>query len=255
MPKPTFRNLPPEKRDRIVEAALQEFAVHPYGAASINTIVDQAGIAKGSFYQYFDGKFDLFRYLVVEVAGEAKFRAIARHPLPPEADVFSILEHMIATSLRFALDNPRLVAVARRLWQESSDPELRAFHDQMHAMGVENMLRLLEVGRRAGHLRADVDPLLAADFVYAILERGLDLAFQRLTGVSYLAWFSEPPERGPISDETIRDLVHQLMDLLRNGMGASHRAAPVDWDGEVRGLFDTARENLGKALQADGRVR
>ena len=59
MPKETFLNLPEEKRNRILDAAIQEFAANPYDVASISNIVRKVGIAKGSFYQYFEDKKDL----------------------------------------------------------------------------------------------------------------------------------------------------------------------------------------------------
>jgi TetR/AcrR family transcriptional regulator len=55
MPKQTFFNLPDEKRDLITDVVIDEFADNDYDKVSISRIVQRAGIAKGSFYQYFDG--------------------------------------------------------------------------------------------------------------------------------------------------------------------------------------------------------
>lgn len=56
----TFERLPEEKKDRILQAARAEFIHNPYEKTSINRILAEAGIPKGSFYQYFDDKSDLF---------------------------------------------------------------------------------------------------------------------------------------------------------------------------------------------------
>ena len=56
----TFERLPKEKRDRILQAARAEFLRYPYEKTSINRILAEAEIPKGSFYQYFDDKADLF---------------------------------------------------------------------------------------------------------------------------------------------------------------------------------------------------
>lgn len=56
----TFERLPEEKKDRILQAARTEFIRYPYEKTSINRILAEAGIPKGSFYQYFDDKADLF---------------------------------------------------------------------------------------------------------------------------------------------------------------------------------------------------
>ena len=69
MPSTTFFHLPEEKRQRLLEAARAEFVRVPYGEASINRIIREAGIPRGSFYMYFTDKEDLFRYLM-ETYGE-----------------------------------------------------------------------------------------------------------------------------------------------------------------------------------------
>ena len=63
MPKQTFFNLPKEKRDRIIAAAKEVFSKNSYEEASINQIVKLARIPRGSFYQYFEDKDDLYGYL------------------------------------------------------------------------------------------------------------------------------------------------------------------------------------------------
>lgn len=64
MPSATFFRLPAEKRRTLIDAALTEFSRVPYDQASINKIIQAAGIPRGSFYMYFDDKDDLFRYLL-----------------------------------------------------------------------------------------------------------------------------------------------------------------------------------------------
>ncbi|NLY51524.1 MAG: TetR/AcrR family transcriptional regulator, partial [Firmicutes bacterium] len=68
MPKDTFFNLPEDKRQRIIDAAIDEFAHRSFHDARITAIVDAAGIAKGSFYQYFEDKKDLFKYIIGLIA-------------------------------------------------------------------------------------------------------------------------------------------------------------------------------------------
>ena len=57
---PTFDRLAEEKKERILQAARAEFLRNPYEKSSINRILADAEIPKGSFYQYFDDKSDLF---------------------------------------------------------------------------------------------------------------------------------------------------------------------------------------------------
>ncbi|MEN6392090.1 MAG: TetR/AcrR family transcriptional regulator [Syntrophomonas sp.] len=68
MPKDTFNNLSEEKKKRIFNAAVQEFSERRFSDASINQIIKNAGIPKGSFYQYFNDKEDIYLYMVEEMA-------------------------------------------------------------------------------------------------------------------------------------------------------------------------------------------
>lgn len=64
MPSATFLHLPQEKQDRLLEAATREFSRRPFSEASINQIIRDAGIPRGSFYMYFTDKEELFRYVM-----------------------------------------------------------------------------------------------------------------------------------------------------------------------------------------------
>ena len=64
MPTKTFFNLPKEKRIRILKAGKKEFSRVPLEKAVIANIAKDAGIPRGSFYQYFSSLEDLFSYIV-----------------------------------------------------------------------------------------------------------------------------------------------------------------------------------------------
>lgn len=60
----TFLNLKEDKKQRIIDAALKEFSERSFNDASITNIVKNAKISRGSFYQYFGSKENLYEYLV-----------------------------------------------------------------------------------------------------------------------------------------------------------------------------------------------
>lgn len=68
----TFLRLPEEKRRRFLDAAWEEFTSARFVDVSVNRLVRRAGIPRGSFYQYFAGKDDLFAYLLEEVRNQIK---------------------------------------------------------------------------------------------------------------------------------------------------------------------------------------
>jgi AcrR family transcriptional regulator len=64
MPTSTFLNLQKEKQDNIIEASLKEFKRVLLKDASINKIIKDANIPRGSFYNYFEDINDLYIYSI-----------------------------------------------------------------------------------------------------------------------------------------------------------------------------------------------
>ena len=70
MPKDTFFNLTLEKRQKIIKSAIDQIAELHYSNITIDQIVQAAEISKGSFYQYFENKDDLYIYLFTQLGDE-----------------------------------------------------------------------------------------------------------------------------------------------------------------------------------------
>lgn len=89
MPSSTFFRLPPEKQEKLLCAARKEFARVPFADASINRIIQEADISRGSFYMYFRDKGELFFYLLdlyahqLEAPALSALRSRAETPFPP----------------------------------------------------------------------------------------------------------------------------------------------------------------------------
>ena len=115
MPKQTFLNLPQEKREIIMNAAVDEFAEYGLENASTNRIVKNSGIAKGSFYQYFEDKQDVFMHMleVIEQKELEYFRNV--HPPDHNMDVFHYFHWMLKTGMEFGLAHPRMIQAAWRV--------------------------------------------------------------------------------------------------------------------------------------------
>ncbi|WP_423189914.1 TetR/AcrR family transcriptional regulator [Alkalibacterium sp. f15] len=64
MPTQTFFNLPEDKKKRLIAGAMKEFSAKSLNEASISNIVKNAKISRGSFYQYFEDKKDLYFFLI-----------------------------------------------------------------------------------------------------------------------------------------------------------------------------------------------
>lgn len=119
MPKQTFLNLPEEKRETIINAAVEEFAGYGFEAASINRIVVSSGISKGSFYQYFEDKADVFRHLVDVLANEKNNFFKGKHPPSQGQSVFDYFRWLTKIGMEFNSAYPRMAqAVTRVLFVE-----------------------------------------------------------------------------------------------------------------------------------------
>ena len=115
MPKQTFFNLPPEKRETIMNAAIEEFADYGLENASTNRIVKNSGIAKGSFYQYFEDKQDVFMHLLDLIEKEEIEFFKVQHPPDQNMDVFHYYRWMVKKGMEFGLAHPRAIQAAWRV--------------------------------------------------------------------------------------------------------------------------------------------
>lgn len=171
MPRPTFENLDPVKRERFVLAARDEFAVHPYPVASITRLVGAVGIAKGSVYQYFDDKLDLFAWLVEE-AGRRKLAQVgplvAREPFPA-------LREAYARGLVWFTEEPAWARIGLRATE--SFPELAEVRRAQEQRMSTGMARWLRAAKEQGAVRPDLDVERLLPFVLGILSDGLLRAF------------------------------------------------------------------------------
>ena len=115
MPKQTFLNLPQEKRETIMNAAVEEFAEYGLENASTNRIVKNSGIAKGSFYQYFEDKQDVFMHLLDVVEQKEMEFFKDKHPPTGNMDTFHYFRWMLKTGMEFGLAHPRMIQAAWRI--------------------------------------------------------------------------------------------------------------------------------------------
>jgi len=162
VPKQTFFNLEAEKRQAIIDAAVREFAEHPFEQASLTKIVEDCGIAKGSMYQYFDDKLDLYMY-IVDLAYEQK-KAYVSRAFSLEGDIFQILNEYYRLSYEFALDHPLLHQVANKFW-DSRSAALSAELEKGRLSRARDFAQVLHEAMEEGIVNSDLDPE-AVFFVY-----------------------------------------------------------------------------------------
>lgn len=162
MPRETFLNLPAAKQEAVINAALEEFAKYPYERASLTRIVNNAGIAKGSMYQYFENKRALYLY-IVGIVYDLK-REYLWDVFENEQDFFGTLIKYYQRSYLFAIEHPLHHQVAINFW-ESKDETLHNELTENKELRANDFIRLLEIARAKGQVKQDICPE-AAFFVY-----------------------------------------------------------------------------------------
>lgn len=239
MPTETFFNLSEEKRERFVSAALDEFANNIYSKASVSRIVEKAGIAKGSVYQYFADKRDLYLYLI-ELAGEAKVEFLqSRQAQVDWSDFYKGFRDMLLASAQFEFASPRLMKFAGLLKTVMSGDLKDETFARMKAMSREAMSALVKMGRDQGQVRDDVPLDVEAFYVNSIVSQmseyiaaklGMDL---ETLAVELEKWTRSPhpKDRDPgapvyVLGVNFTELVEDLVKMVRSGLEPPCPARP-----------------------------
>ncbi len=93
MPMETFFNLTQPKRDKIISAAIKEFSRVHIDEASIENIISEAKIPRGSFYQYFQDKEDAYKYVISYVISK-KHDSLLKILKKNKGDIFAASEEI-----------------------------------------------------------------------------------------------------------------------------------------------------------------
>ncbi len=124
MPTKRFENLDIERRERILKAARIEFTRNGYENASLNTIIGDAGISKGSLYYYFEDKTDLYLTVLSQVMNELQHNIGGIGAGEFSDDFWQDIEDYTRKSLRMIKENPDFVRLARGLFSLISSGDI-----------------------------------------------------------------------------------------------------------------------------------
>jgi Transcriptional regulator len=104
--KSTFEKISEDRRQKIFDAAVSEFALNGYNATNINTIAKKAGISIGAMYSYFASKEDLFLSIIDK--GFQLIETALREIDVEKGDIFDIFEHLFRIARDYAINYPEL---------------------------------------------------------------------------------------------------------------------------------------------------
>ncbi|KAJ49281.1 AcrR family transcriptional regulator [Clostridium tetanomorphum] len=209
MPKNTFLNLPEEKRQRILEVAIDEFSKNTFKNASISKIAENANISKGSVYQYFKDKKDLYKY-VLEISSEKKVEYLMQcmHNME-DLNFIDIIRELYIKGIEFAKENPKLAAIGNNFIKEND----MKFKEEILGMGMEKSNKffeeLIEKAKRKGEINLNIDTKVGAYMISSLNIAIMDYL------LSYMKY------EDVIEDtKSLLDNVDKMLYIIKNGFKA-----------------------------------
>lgn len=212
MPQKTFLNLPEKRRKEIINASLEEFALNDYESASLSRIISKLGLAKGSFYRYFESKLDLYTYLSQYVNSLVAANFI-RHLDGTGGDFFqdwllfflslSEIEKEYPLAIRF-----RFKAAFEQSREASQNRNLEGARSR-----TEFMRSTFCKYQENGLIRKDID----LDF-FSLLMTFFNFALSEYISIKY-----NVPQTSPlyaIDDEILKRDAEHLLDIIKTGAQA-----------------------------------
>jgi len=206
MPHQTFFNLDTAKREKIINAAIDEFAENTLETASVAAIVSKAGIPRGSFYQYFDGLEDIYEF-IIEYIGEKKLEYLAPTMKKVDAnDPFDVLRETYKTAVKFTRDQPKYAAITNQVSKESENTK-SAIIKRQKEKGRAALEQMLKKGQEKGFIDKSIDIKVATFIITASNAALIDYTLGQLDEKDLDSKF-----------DYILEQVNQVLYILENGL-------------------------------------
>ncbi len=165
-----------DRRQAIVDAALDEFIDRGYAATRLDDVAKRAGVAKGTIYLHFKDKEALFQELV----RTALVPLIGRLAAPPPAggSIRAVLENFAETFVKEVVTTQRGAIVRLILAEGQRFPDIADFYyREVVSRGLAGMRALIELGIARGEIRQpglrDFPQIVVAPAMVAVIWQGL----------------------------------------------------------------------------------
>ena len=169
-----FEKLPEEKKARIMNASISEFAEKDYETASMNTVVNQAGISKGSLFNYFKTKSVLYDHIYKLALREVK--AYLRQVRDETVD-YSFNERLskvVDSGVQFITEHPRLARIYFRLVYSGDSPNRKNIVTELQSMSEDYLGNIIQDAMDRNELDPNLNKIQSVFFLDAVLNRFLN---------------------------------------------------------------------------------
>ncbi len=200
MPTKTFWNLSESKREKILKASIKEFSSTTFDKVSINQIIKDAEISRGSFYMYFDDIYDLAIYLVQstkkEVLEELKSRNIIKSN---KLEDILIATHSVVFDYYYKETYQQLFKNIIVYFQSRPEEELETVKTRIpQDEDVADLLKLIDRSEFTDN---------SDDFVRTVIELAM-VIFRNSLMKTFIF---------KLDKEESKELLEKNLDLLKNG--------------------------------------
>jgi AcrR family transcriptional regulator len=177
LPTATFHNLDDEKKQRIIDASFKEFAKMPYDLVKLSAIIKNSRIPRGSFYQYFKDKKDLYVYLFDLISIKKLEYMGDILPNPEKTPFLELFRILYQRGLEFAIENPIYYKAFKYLFDTRGLIYNELVGDGLE-VAKEFYISYVETDKKLGRIRHDIDSALLADL---FISATTNIAFDELS--------------------------------------------------------------------------
>ncbi|MDY0023606.1 MAG: TetR/AcrR family transcriptional regulator [Candidatus Izemoplasmatales bacterium] len=164
MPKETFFNLKEEKRLKILNAAIDQFALKPYEQVMISDIIKTSEIPRGSFYQYFTDKEDLYTH-ILKIINEEKRKFLNETLKNTEKINFIELSKILfKNGVDFALESPKFIHIFNHLLTHRNQIYEKVMAENI-IIAKNIFIELIEKDKLNGLIKKDIDSSALAELI------------------------------------------------------------------------------------------
>ena len=175
-----FERISAQKRTRILETAMAEFARCGYENANTNTIAKRAGISIGSLYQYFTSKEDLFLTTVKYCS--AALKETLEEIMQREEDILLKVEKVLRAIQKHSRENRSMIHLYNEMTTNSNSELMLQSVDEIEGMTSRMYTDLVRRLQKEGEVRKDCDP-----GIFAFLLDNLFMSLQFSYACEYYA--------------------------------------------------------------------
>jgi AcrR family transcriptional regulator len=148
----------PARRAAVIEAAEDEFGAHGFSRGSLNVIARRAGVAKGSLFQYFADKRDLYAF-ITDIASQRvrSYMEDLIRELDPRRPFFEFLTDLLDGWVAYYAEHPRERALHAAVSLEVDTEARISVRSVSNRHYLEVLRPLVHAARIRGDLRPDAD--------------------------------------------------------------------------------------------------